>query len=246
MAEILKHKVDAYPKAIQSYVEKVAEVKSRPAIAKLEKALADAKNYQIGNAKNKYQQAVVYYDGCVSNAIDAAQNISTVAGRKEADDAIKGIRDMTLDAKRRQFDSYQKWAIDRCKDAFDKLNSFTTWTSDHAWQGFNAGNLARIDQTLLSPDVSRMFNDINVENYRGCKRAHVGIRWAKRILNATAVCGSQKTETGGFLMKIIGVFICATTFFGCDVLDKISNRSKLPLRPPRWQRGRLSNGNGTS
>jgi len=156
----LSDKVDAYPKAIQSYVEKVAEVKSRPAIAKLEKALADAKNYQIGNAKNKYQQAVVYYDGCVSNAIDAAQNISTVAGRKEADDAIKGIRDMTLDAKRRQFDSYQKWAIDRCKDAFDKLNSFTTWTSDHAWQGFNAGNLARIDQTLLSPDVSRMFNDI--------------------------------------------------------------------------------------
>ncbi|MEI6074418.1 MAG: hypothetical protein WCS94_02515 [Verrucomicrobiota bacterium] len=156
----LSDKVDAYPMAIQSYVEKVAAVKSRPAIAKLEKALADAKNYQIGKAKNKYQQAVVYYDGCVSNAIDAAQNISTVAGRKESEDAIKTIRDLTLDAKRKQFDAYQKWAVARCEDSFNEYDSFKTMTRDHAWQSFHAGNLKTIDQTILSPDVSRLFNDI--------------------------------------------------------------------------------------
>ena len=66
----------------------------------------------------------------------------------------------TLDAKRKQFDAYQKWAVARCKAAFDKYNSFKTITRDHAWQCFQAGNLETVDQTILSPDVSRMFNDV--------------------------------------------------------------------------------------
>ena len=161
--ESLSEKVAAYPKAIQSYVEKVAEVKSRPAIAKLENALANAKNYQIRNAKNKFQQAVVYYDGCVSNAIDAAQNISSVAGRKEADDAIKGIRDMTLDAKRRQFDAYQKWVVGVCSDAFDRFNSMGPF---QVMPVYKVTALPRIDQGVLAPETARLFNDV-VQKYVG-------------------------------------------------------------------------------
>jgi hypothetical protein len=161
--KLLSDKVDDYPKAIQSYVEKVAEVKSRPAIAKLEKALADAKNYQIGNAKNKYQQALVYYDGCVSNAIDAAQNISSVAGRKEADDAVKGIRDMALDAKRRQFDAYQKWAVIVCSQALNTFNGYNGnkgWFTEKWMNAFDGTDLAIVDQNLLAPETARLFNDI--------------------------------------------------------------------------------------
>jgi len=164
----LSDKVDAYPKAIQSYVEKVAEIKSRPAIAKLENALADARNYQIGKAENKYQQAVVYYDGCVSNAIDAAQNISSVAGRREADGAVKVIRDEMLDAKRKQFDAYQKWVVGVCSNAFNIYKGPNDgWFSGKWMDAFDKTGLAHVDQNALAPETARLFNDVIQKYFAG-------------------------------------------------------------------------------
>jgi len=156
----LSDKVDAYPTAIQNYVEKVAEVKSHPFVNQIRDAVAKANSYKIEPSGNKYQTAWEYYDHCISDVRAAAANISSSAGRKEAEKAYQVIGKLAADIKRRQFDAYQKWAIDRCKDAFDTYKSFTTMTRDHAWQCFNAGHLAKIDQTVLSPDVSRMFNDV--------------------------------------------------------------------------------------
>lgn len=165
----LKTKVDQYPKEIQSRVEIVAEVKSRPAVEKLLQALADVKNYKIGTAENKYQQALLHFDGCISNATEAAQNISSAAGRNKAEAAIKEIHDIALDAKRKQFDAYQKWAVGVCKKAFDEYQdtNFTlsptrlpTWASTLAKNIFDKSSLAQIDQSLLSSETSRLFNDV--------------------------------------------------------------------------------------
>jgi prepilin-type N-terminal cleavage/methylation domain-containing protein len=158
--QALSDKVDAYPKAIQNYVEKVAEVKSRQFVNQVSNAVAKAKSYKIGQASNKYQKAWEHYDQSMSDVRVAAANISLTVGRKEVEAALQEIGNLAVSVKRQQFDAYQRWAVKCCEDAFDKYNSFTTMTRDHAWQCFNAGHLARIDQTVLSPDVSRMFNDI--------------------------------------------------------------------------------------
>ena len=156
----LSDKVDAYPKAIQNYVEKVTEVKSHPFVNQIRDAVAKANSYKIEQADNKYQKAWEHYDHCMSDVRSAAANISSSTGRKESENAYQNIGKLAADIKRRQFDAYQKWAIARCEDAYDTYNSFKTMTRDHAWQCFNAGHLAKIDQTVLSPDVSRMFNDV--------------------------------------------------------------------------------------
>jgi hypothetical protein len=156
----LSDKVDAFPKAIQNHVEKVAAVKSRPFVNQIRDAAAKAKSYKIEQAGNKYQKAWNHYDHCMTDAKAAAVNISSTAGRKEVETALQEIGNLAVSVKRQQFDAYQKWAIDCCGDAFDTFNSFTTMTRDHAWQSFHAGNLDQIDQSILAPDVSRMFNDI--------------------------------------------------------------------------------------
>jgi len=156
----LNDKVNAYPKAIQSYVEKVAEVKSRPYVNQIRDVIAKAKAYKIEKADNKCQKAWEHYDHCLSDVKAAAVNISSTDGRKEAESALQEIANLGVSVKRDQYDAYQRWAIECCKDAFDKYSSFTTMTRDHAWQCFYAGDLASIDQIVLSPDVSRIFNDV--------------------------------------------------------------------------------------
>jgi hypothetical protein len=156
----LQAKVDQYPKDIQSHVEIVAEVKSRPAVEKLTFALADAKNYKIGTASDKYQRALLYYDGCVSNATEAAQNISSAAGRKKADAVIKEIRDLAVDAKRKQFDIYQAWVVNVCKDAHEKFISWGNWGTGGYMGAFDATHLTSVDQGVLAPETAHLFNDV--------------------------------------------------------------------------------------
>jgi hypothetical protein len=139
----------------------VAEVKSRLFVNQISNAVAKAESYNIDEpADNKFQKAWEHYDHWMTDAKAAAGNISSTAGRNQAEKSLQEIANLCVFVKRQQFDAYQRWAVKCCKDAFDKYNSFTTMTRDHAWQCFNAGHLARIDQTVLSPDVSRMFNDI--------------------------------------------------------------------------------------
>ncbi len=174
--EALSDKVDAYPKAIQSYVEIVAEVKSRPFLAKVEAERDSAKSYvDEDNRKSvlakghPYQRAITNCDACYERAAAAAQNISSTGGRKKAETDMKTIRDIALDAKRKQFDTYQTWAVKCCKDAFDKYQdtNFTlspkrlpTWASTLAKDIFDKSSLMKIDQSLLSSETSRLFNDV--------------------------------------------------------------------------------------
>jgi hypothetical protein len=159
----LQAKVDQYPKDIQSHVEFVAEVKSRPAVEKLTSVLADAKNYKIGTASNKYQLALLVYDGCISNAVDAAQNISSAEGRKKAEAVIKEIRGLTLDASRKQFDDYQKWVVSVCRRAHEDYNRNPWGVGWMDW--FKQTELAKVDQSILTPQTSRLFNDVFSEFY---------------------------------------------------------------------------------
>ena len=161
----LRSKIDQYPKEIQRRVEVVAEVKSRPFLAKVEAERDSAKSYvkeanwKLLVAKGQpYQKVVTNCDGCFERAAAAAQNISSADGRKKAEAAIKEIRDIAVDAKRKQFDAYQKWAVGQCETAFyaREKDGFYTDADAEAYSAY----LAKIDQKLLSSETSRLFTDV--------------------------------------------------------------------------------------
>ena len=174
----LHTKVDQYPKQIQNYVETIAKVKSRPFLATLESELDSAKGYvsekhwqSVVAEGHPYQRAIMNCDGCYERAAAATQNISSTEGRKTAEVSIKKIRDIALDAKRKQFNQYQAEVVKICGEAFKAYQdtNFTlspgrtldpTSANTLATRIFNRSSLATVDQSSLAPETSRLFNDV--------------------------------------------------------------------------------------
>lgn len=155
----LRTKVDQYAKDIQSRVEIVAQVKSRPFVKKLGLALADARNYKVGKESDRYQRALIYYDGCLSNAAEAAQKISSADGHKTIDLTLKEIREIALVAKQKQFDAYQKWAVQVCSAAYKEYDQWN-WSQGKYMDAFDRTLLTSVDPSLLAPETARLFNDV--------------------------------------------------------------------------------------
>jgi hypothetical protein len=157
----LSDKVDAYPKTIQNYVEKVAEVKSRPFVNQIRDALAEANSYKIEQAGNKYQKAWEHYDHCMTNVNAATVNISSIAGRRVADAARQEIGNLAVSVKRQQFDAYQKWAVSACSGAFNTYNGPKDGWFSAKWKGaFDNTDLTDVDQGVLAPETARLFDEI--------------------------------------------------------------------------------------
>jgi hypothetical protein len=169
----LRSKIDSYPEEIQSRVEVVAKVKSRPFLERVESARDAAKSYvenkmwttsSVKGGSN--QKTFKYSDDCLDKAITNAQQISSGDGRKKAEGAIKEIRDFALDAKRHQFDEYQKWVVSKCKIGFNEHDKISNWyklgalTTSTAGAVFDRSGLVAVDQSFLSPETARLFNDV--------------------------------------------------------------------------------------
>ena len=170
----LRSKIDQYPKEIQSRVEAIAEFKSRPFLAEVVAERDSANTFvQLGNwnslvAKgNPYQQVVTLCDGCYERAVAAAQNISSAKGRKKAEAAMKDIRNIALDAKRKQFDAYQKWVVNVCQRAHADYNKNPWGVS---WVDlFKQTDLPKVDQSILAPQTSSLFSDVIAAFYEHIK-----------------------------------------------------------------------------
>ena len=167
----LRSKIDQYPKEIQSRVEVLAEVKSRPFLAKVEAERASVRSYvnpdnwtdnwkSLDASGQPYQKVITNFNGCFERAAAAAQNISSAEGRKKAEPIMKEINELALDAKRKQFDAYQKWVLGRCQIAFDSYNRTKVVSEKDALMFFKNANLAAVDQGVLAVAVSRAFNDV--------------------------------------------------------------------------------------
>ena len=112
-----------------------------------------------------YQRVCLHYSTALQSAETSRLGISSAAGREKADREIEAIRLLLVEARRRQFDAYQNWAIATCSEAFELSKPF--WggvigseRTDVARLRFRASKLAQIEQTLLSPEISRLFSDV--------------------------------------------------------------------------------------
>jgi hypothetical protein len=174
----LRSKIDQYPEEIQRHVEAIAEVKSRPFIAKVEAERDSAKAYVANKMRTDssvkdgpIQKVIIHRNDCFHRAISALQQISFEDGRKKAEAAIKEIQDLVRDAQQNQRDEYQKWVVGLCKTTFTQYQNtnFTlspsrilkpTSANTLARDIFTSSSLATVDPSLLALETTLLFNDV--------------------------------------------------------------------------------------
>jgi hypothetical protein len=163
----LRSKVDQYPMNIQNHVHAVAKVKSQPFL----KIIEDERQSAIGIVRNTmgtssdpggglYQKIVKDCERSLAKALAAAQSVSWIEGRKQVDADISEIQGALAAARRKQFDAYQKWVLRRCQQAFDLWKNEIHVTQRESQQFIEKATLMAVDQNVLSPEVSRAFNDV--------------------------------------------------------------------------------------
>jgi hypothetical protein len=166
-------KISQYPNAIQDRVEQVAEVKARPFLAKVEAERSSAKEYVANKmwtvssgTGGPNQKVVEYCNGCFVRASASAERISSTEGLTKAREAINEIRELVVEAKRKQFDAYQHWGVVLCKATFAKYDDawfaadITSFSNTKGRNFFAESGFATVDQSLLTPETGRLFNDV--------------------------------------------------------------------------------------
>lgn len=85
--------------------------------------------------------------------------LASQRAQEEAQPTLQQLQKMLVDLKRQQLNRYQHDAISKCKNVLSSFQKEWYCTEAEARQLFTANQLASIDQSLLTPEVSRCFND---------------------------------------------------------------------------------------
>ncbi len=162
----LQKKIDAYPPKLKADVERIAEVKSVPFLAEIQKQMQRTEGVSLSSNGPKVgtpgplQTACDTYEDCFKNAQQAYAQVSSETVRKQVEPQLTKMRDFVISTKRNQFDAYQKWVVDTISGAFsaDKREWWTTKAD--TIKRFRDYMIVNIDQSSLSPETARVFNDV--------------------------------------------------------------------------------------
>ena len=162
----LQKKIDAYPLKLKVGVDQIAEVKSAPFLAEIEKQFGRWKGRSPSSGPPKIgtpgplQADRDMYDEYFRRAQQAYAQISSEAARKKAEPTLIGMGKFVVLLQKEQFDAYQKWVVDTISGAFNAdKREWITWKSD-TMKRFNDYMIVNIDQSSLSPETARVFNDV--------------------------------------------------------------------------------------
>jgi hypothetical protein len=163
----LQERINAYPIRLKKSVDKIAEVRSAPYLAEInkqaERAASSARpsgnSPRIG-VSGPIQTLSTVYEDCFAQAQRAHSQIVSDAARNQAEAILVSIRDRAVKVRKEQFDAYQKWVVGRIKAAFEEHHKEWWTTNDAIKKRFHDHDVVQIDQSSLSPETARVFNDV--------------------------------------------------------------------------------------
>jgi len=164
--ELLQNKIDTYPSTFKSEVDRLAEIKSAPFLDVIQNQIKITNEFSAAQTKPKLDQVGPLqthcdkFESCITTAHQAYTQISSENVKKKAEPVLVKLREELVSTKRKQFDAYQKWVVEKISDAFseDKKEWFTS--KDDTIKRFHQFMIVNIDQSSLSPETARVFNDV--------------------------------------------------------------------------------------
>ncbi len=171
----LKEKRHSFPMRIREFVDDIAKAKSLPILAKIEVLCTEAEtNAPVsGQGDKKYQDRIKWFEGRLENAQLFIVEIKATKELITAQKKLRGVQDLLSVSRREQFNAYQREAIQRCDRAFKKYNEQTVVTEAKAVSYFESEGLDKIDQSLLSPEVSRILSELLGKLFAECGPAKI-------------------------------------------------------------------------
>jgi hypothetical protein len=154
----LKAKVDGYPERIQALVREIGNARSAAVLKQVRDGLDGEATRTEGQS---WQEKCL----AIENQLKGAQRLVVQLISADAlAEAQKLVEKRTEDLKRcrnNQYYEYQSWVIKKCDAAFRSYMVYRLGLSEaDARKVFKEHALAEVDQSLLSPEVSRVFNDV--------------------------------------------------------------------------------------
>lgn len=148
------------PPLLADYREQILYAKSKEGLA----AIADRAN------QCETLRAGLPYGGSINDTLKKLEALVREAegvfvrlpspqAQSESQPQLQKMQASVAELRREQLNRYQHHVIAKCKEVLDRFDDQWYCTEGEALRYFENNNLAEVDQSLLTPEVSRCFND---------------------------------------------------------------------------------------
>jgi hypothetical protein len=154
----LKSKFDGYPERIRVLVKQIGDARSVSVLLRIRATLAADPSR---NADWKWQVQCLAIEKQLKEAQGIATNLASTDALLEAQKLVERKSEDLKRCRNNQYYAYQSWVIKWCDNTFKDYMTYKSGLSEKdARHLFKKYVLAEVDQSLLSPEVSRVFNDV--------------------------------------------------------------------------------------
>ena len=134
--------------------KKFNEIKSRPAIAKINGIYDDSLNKLEGNCTQK----IATLQAGMKQIMAQAAKVYDADKRREIEEKMEVLADKVKEYTKERYEGYQKWATNVCDAVFASYKNEKIVDKDDAKNFIN--RLKEIEPALLTASVSRLYQDI--------------------------------------------------------------------------------------
>lgn len=155
--EVLKRATDLLAR-LDTLSGSISENRSAAALAKLEEVAK--KRAEILNGLSKFQTKCTELENLLRECQQHLVEITATAPQAQAFKVLGTIQDAMVEQRRQQANAYNNWALERCQNASSSIREEWTKTNNDARRVFSESAIATVDPALLSPEVSRVYNQV--------------------------------------------------------------------------------------
>jgi hypothetical protein len=156
LPEATRDRVEGYPEQVKSWVDKIANARSRVLLAQLESLKLEADEVEA----EQREAACLRIESILMKAQGVFTEIPSKQSQAEAAKTIASITQQLKRERQSQFDEYQQFVLSKCDLVFSGFSAEWAVSKKDALKLFNDNKLYEVDLSLLSPEVSMCFNDV--------------------------------------------------------------------------------------
>jgi hypothetical protein len=154
----LKGKIDQYPERVQDLVKEIGNARSVSLLKQVHEALKGDSGLSEGQ---KWQVKCEAIERQLRDAQRIATQLTSTDALAEAQKLMEKRSEDLKSCRNNQYYEYQSFVIKKCDIVFREYMTYRFGVSERdARNMFKKHALAEVNQSLLSPEVSRIFNDV--------------------------------------------------------------------------------------